>query len=145
MSAFAADRHRLIEEILHDDEKLYVAQIAEKLNVTPETIRKDLAFLEKEKRLTRVHGGAVKYIPVVQEPLFRQKMNVQLEEKRTIGKLASRYVQDGDTIMLDVGSTTYQLAHALAGLQRITIVTNSLVQRKLSTKALKRSYLTESS
>ncbi|MCA1060565.1 DeoR/GlpR family DNA-binding transcription regulator [Rossellomorea aquimaris] len=136
MSAFASDRHKLIEEILHEDEKIYVTQLAEKMNVTPETIRKDLAFLEKENRLTRIHGGAVKYEPIVQEPLFRQKMNVQLEEKRTIGKLASRYIQDGDTIMLDVGTTTYQLAYALAGLQRLTIVTNSLAAAEIINKSL---------
>ncbi|PFA63148.1 transcriptional regulator [Bacillus sp. AFS015802] len=136
MSAFAADRHKLIEDILQEDEKIYVTQLAEKMGVTPETIRKDLAFLEKENRLTRVHGGAVKYVPPVQEPLFRQKMNVRLEEKRTIGKLASRYVQDGDTIMLDVGTTTYQLAHALAGLQRMTIVTNSLAAAEIINKSL---------
>ncbi|MDX8342339.1 DeoR/GlpR family DNA-binding transcription regulator [Rossellomorea sp. YZS02] len=136
MSAFAADRHRLIEDILHEDEKIYVTQLAEKMNVTPETIRKDLAILEKENRLTRVHGGAVKYVPPVQEPLFRQKMNVHLEAKRTIGKLASRYIQDGDTIMLDVGTTTYQLAYALAGLQRLTIVTNSLASAEIINKNL---------
>ncbi|RBP03018.1 DeoR/GlpR family DNA-binding transcription regulator [Rossellomorea aquimaris] len=136
MSAFASDRHKLIEDILHVDEKIYVTQLSEKMGVTPETIRKDLAILEKENRLTRVHGGAVKYVPPVQEPLFRQKMNVHLEEKRTIGKLASRYVQDGDTIMLDVGTTTYQLAHALAGLQRLTIVTNSLAAAEIINKSL---------
>lgn len=136
MSAFASDRHKLIEDILQEDEKIYVTQLAEKIGVTPETIRKDLAFLEKENRLTRVHGGAVKYVPVVQEPLFRQKMNVQLEAKRRIGKLASRYIQDGDTIMLDVGTTTYQLANALAGLQRLTIVTNSLAAAEIINKSL---------
>ncbi|MCA1054388.1 DeoR/GlpR family DNA-binding transcription regulator [Rossellomorea aquimaris] len=136
MSAFATDRYKCIEELLEEDEKIYVSQVAEKLDVTPETIRKDLAFLERENRLTRVHGGAVKYVPPVQEPLFRQKMNVRLEEKRLIGRLASRYVQNGDTIMLDVGTTTYQLANTLAGLQRLTIVTNSLAAAEVINKNL---------
>ncbi|OAT83517.1 hypothetical protein A6P54_21540 [Bacillus sp. MKU004] len=136
MNAYANDRHKLISDLLEENEKIFVTELAGKMGVTPETVRKDLAFLEKEKRLTRVHGGAVKYVPDVQEPLFRQKMNAQLEEKRIIGKLASRYVKDGDTIMLDVGTTTYQLAQALKGLQRLTIVTNSLAAADIINRSL---------
>ncbi|RDI36923.1 DeoR/GlpR family DNA-binding transcription regulator [Falsibacillus pallidus] len=136
MSVFLSERHRTILKEIEDRGKIIVSHLAEKMAVTPETIRKDLDLLEAEKKLTRVHGGAVKYTPNISEPMFRQKMNVQLEEKKKIGKLASRYVNNGDTIMLDVGTTTYQLANSLNGLQRVTIVTNSLAAAEIINRRL---------
>ncbi|WP_433744054.1 DeoR/GlpR family DNA-binding transcription regulator [Falsibacillus pallidus] len=136
MSVFISDRHQAILKEIEVQGKIIVSHLADKMGVTPETIRKDLDYLESEKKLTRVHGGAVKYTPNINEPMFRQKMNVQLEEKKKIGKLASRYVNNGDTIMLDVGTTTYQLANSLNGLQRVTIVTNSLAAAEIINRRL---------
>ncbi|RLQ96493.1 DeoR/GlpR family DNA-binding transcription regulator [Falsibacillus albus] len=136
MSMFLNERHRLILDELEKEERIYVARVAKKIGVTPETIRKDLDFLEHEKKLNRIHGGAVKYVPPAQEPMFRQKMNVQLEAKKRIGKLAAQFVKSGDTIMLDVGTTTFQLANSLTGLQRITIVTNSISAAEVINKRL---------
>lgn len=126
MNVLSTERHAHILEILEKEKKILVAVLARELGVTPETIRRDLDQLEKEKKLQRVYGGAVKYQQTKNEPHFSKKMNLHADEKAAIGKKAAEFIKDGDTVMIDVGTTTIHLAHSIANVAGVTIVTNSL-------------------
>lgn len=120
------DRHAIIIEKLQLDQKVLVIDLAKWLDVTPETIRRDLADLEMNEKLSRIHGGAVPFVPTHKEMVFEKKMSLHLEEKKKIAKLAAELIQDGDTIAVDVGSTTIHIADMLENVQGLTVVTNSL-------------------
>lgn len=106
--------------------KVRVSDLAEKFNVSSETIRRDLEVLEKTEQLKRVYGGAVKLSYQHGEPPYQQREMIHSEEKMAIGHRAASLIKDGDTIFLDSGTTTIETAKSIAGIQRLTIITNSL-------------------
>jgi DeoR/GlpR family transcriptional regulator of sugar metabolism len=117
------------EYILHKLElepKIVVSIVAEELHVAPETIRRDFDELEEQHLLTRVHGGAVKFINLRKEPEFLRKMDMQKEAKCEIARVAASRINDGDTIAIDVGTTTVHIADFLVGVNNVTVVTNSI-------------------
>ncbi|MGA3676309.1 DeoR/GlpR family DNA-binding transcription regulator [Lysinibacillus agricola] len=120
------ERFEFILKQLEVDEKIIVANIAEELQVAPETIRRDFDELEQQHLLTRVHGGAVKYTHVRNEPVFLRKLQMQKEAKRNIARMAARRICDGDTIAVDTGTTTVHIADFLLAVDDITVVTNSI-------------------
>lgn len=120
------DRQDMILSILEKRGKLKVSALAKELNFTPETIRRDLAELEDEERLSRVHGGAVPFINRVKELAFQKKLAVNQDEKIMIAKEAVKRINDGDVVAVDVGTTTFHLADMIDNLEDITVVTNSL-------------------
>ncbi|MEH7444182.1 DeoR/GlpR family DNA-binding transcription regulator [Bacillus sp. JJ1122] len=131
MNLLSTERHDYILGQLEKKKKILVASLAAELGVTPETIRRDLDILEKEKKLQRVHGGAVRFHQTKDEPHFSKKMSVRTAEKMAIGQKAAEFIKDGDTIMMDVGTTTVHLADAISDVQGVTIVTNSLAAAEI--------------
>ncbi|RDW17561.1 DeoR/GlpR transcriptional regulator [Oceanobacillus arenosus] len=120
------ERHVFILDELAVCRKVLVTDLAKQLIVTPETIRRDLAELEMSEDLTRIHGGAVSFIPTHREMVFEKKMSLNLEEKKRIARRAAALIQHGDTIAVDIGSTTVHLADMIEDVQSLTVVTNSL-------------------
>lgn len=120
------ERHSAILNQLEKDKKVYVTELAKLLEVTPETIRRDLAELENCEQLTRVHGGAVPYIEEEKEMAYEKKMSIHIDAKKQIAKKAAELIQHGDTIAVDVGSTTVHIADMIENIQGLTVVTNSL-------------------
>ncbi|KGR78017.1 DeoR/GlpR family DNA-binding transcription regulator [Ureibacillus manganicus] len=120
------ERHTLILDKLQVNQKVLVIDLAKVLDVTPETIRRDLAELEMNEQLSRIHGGAVPFIPNHKEMVFEKKMSLHIDEKKKIAKCAATLIQDGDTIAVDVGSTTVHIADMIDNVQGLTVVTNSL-------------------
>lgn len=106
--------------------KIIVSSIADDLQVAPETIRRDFDELEEQHLLTRVHGGAVKFIHFRKEPEFFRKVDMQKEEKCKIAKVAAARICDGDIIAVDVGTTTVHIADFLVEVNNLTVVTNSI-------------------
>ncbi|MEZ6115868.1 MAG: DeoR/GlpR family DNA-binding transcription regulator [Pirellulaceae bacterium] len=99
--------------------------LANELQVSASTVRRDLDYLEETGQAKRTHGGVFYTGPSPKLPHFEQRQQSQWEEKRQIAIAAANLVQDGDTILLDGGSTTYELAQQLVG-RTIQVVTNSL-------------------
>jgi DeoR family fructose operon transcriptional repressor len=122
MSLLAQERQNMILQLLDEKGKVYGTDLATHFHVTPETIRRDLFMLEQDNKLRRVHGGAIKK----SEPRFEQKQNMMYEEKSAIGKKAASFIEDGDIIVIDVGTTTLHLAKNIKGIKNLTIVTNSI-------------------
>lgn len=100
-----------------------VGVFADLLRVSEATVRRDLAQLERDGALSRVHGGAA--LAVTPEPPFFQVSTSRLSEKAAVARRAAGMVDDGDIVLLDIGTTTHQLALALRG-RPITVVTSSL-------------------
>jgi len=120
------ERFELILKQLDLEGKIIVTNIADALQVAPETIRRDFDELEQQHLLTRVHGGAIKYTNVRNEPAFLRKLQMQKEAKRQIARMAAKRIGDGDTIAVDTGTTTVDIADFLLAVDDITVVTNSI-------------------
>jgi DeoR/GlpR family transcriptional regulator of sugar metabolism len=102
------------------------AELAEEFGVSEMTIRRDVETLEGEGLARRVRGGAISVTSRSYEPPFGVRATTAAEAKAAIGVAAARLVNDGDTIIIDVGTTTLELAKALHGRQGITVVTAAL-------------------
>lgn len=100
--------------------------LAERLGVDGSTIRRDLDALARAGHLQRLHGGAQARPGTIDVP-YAVKQGEHLVAKQGIAAAAARPVRDGDSVLLDSGSSTYQLAVALAGRRNLTIVTNDLL------------------
>ncbi len=122
------ERRQKILEIVYTDRSATVQKLCETLRASEATIRRDLTVLEDEEKLERVHGGAIARsdIPLEREDTFNEKEGVFLFEKRQIAQKAFSYLRDYDSIFLDGGTTTLELAK-LVGRSRIhvTVFTNA--------------------
>ncbi|WBU36738.1 DeoR/GlpR family DNA-binding transcription regulator [Homoserinibacter sp. YIM 151385] len=111
---------------------LRVADAALELAVSAVTVRADLAALEGEGRVRRVHGGAMPLSPGERESSVERSAERDAALKRAIGRRAAGLVESGSSILLDVGSTPLAVAHALVDraqrgeLSEVTVVTNGL-------------------
>ncbi|GAA3750296.1 DeoR/GlpR family DNA-binding transcription regulator [Leifsonia bigeumensis] len=106
-------RHQIVLNILHERGRVEVTELRETLGVTEMTIRRDLEILEADGALKRVHGGATLPIGSGFEPPFSARRKIHVEAKESIARLVSDAISDGDTILLDGGSTGLAVAHAL--------------------------------
>nr|MBC7244519.1 DeoR/GlpR transcriptional regulator [Chloroflexota bacterium] len=123
----AEERRAILLDKLREKGYIEVAEIAVPLEVSPATIRRDLAHLERGGQLIRTRGGAVIAVPsTTLEPPYEIKRQRNIEQKRRIAAAAAEMVRDGETIILDAGSTTYELALLLARRRNLTVVTNDL-------------------
>jgi len=100
----------------------HVGELAESFGVSEMTVRRDLRELARDGKLERVRGGAVN---AGGEPPFEETVVERFEAKDRIGAAAAALVADGETVMIDIGTTTLQAAHHLHG-RRLTVVTTSL-------------------
>lgn len=122
---FAEERLKAIEKEVLREGKVKVKELAEKYNVSKATIRRDLTELETLGILMRTHGGAVPQNHTKTELTYMEKEDKYLSEKERIGKFAALFIKEGDTVALDSGTTTYQIAKAI-DIENITIITNSI-------------------
>ncbi|KON87859.1 hypothetical protein AF332_14170 [Sporosarcina globispora] len=128
---FVEERHRRIMRELEMKNKVSVSDLSSKLNVTPETIRSDLRRLEERNKLRRIHGGAICYYGLMKEQQFNKKISISLPSKKKIGEAAASFISDGDTVVLDVGSTTIHIAGSIENTENVTIITNSLAAAEI--------------
>ncbi|MEW2402365.1 DeoR/GlpR family DNA-binding transcription regulator [Streptomyces sp. NPDC046862] len=118
----AERRHQLILRALRSGGTASVTDLSEQLDVSAATIRRDLLKLEEDGLLTRVHGGAV--AEVDQRP-FAEAAEASVAEKDAIAARAAAMIEDGQSVILDSGTTVHRLARHLHG-RRLTVITNSL-------------------
>jgi DeoR family fructose operon transcriptional repressor len=129
------ERRQSLIDLLRRQPGLRVPEIAAALNVSEGTIRNDLNALEAERRLTRIHGGAVlTEQKSLSNTSFTDRHREHAKEKDAIARVAADMVLDGDSILLDASSTVYYLALALETKQRLRVVTNGLDVARLMAK-----------
>jgi DeoR/GlpR family transcriptional regulator of sugar metabolism len=123
----AAKRQSLIAEEVRRRGAVRVSELTELLGVSDMTIRRDLDVLAGSGLIEKVHGGAtVRRTPSTDEPGFEAKSRRQFEEKEAIARAAAALVEPGQAIALSAGTTTWRLAHHLADVPDLTVVTNSM-------------------
>jgi DeoR/GlpR family transcriptional regulator of sugar metabolism len=121
-----SERRRKIIEIVQESGSMSVSELCELFDVSEMTIRRDLRDLDKEGALRRVHGGAVSNLGRSYEPPFTVRTTRNAESKAAIGRKAAALIMDGDSVALDVGTTTLEIARALQNCHNLTIITASL-------------------
>lgn len=123
----AALRHDTIRRAMEVDGRVSIADLKDRLGVSEVTIRDDLKYLERRKVLTRVRGGAVAARNGAVERPLEETSTTNRTEKLAIGAHAASMITSGQTVIVDVGSTTTELAKALSpNLTRVVVITNGL-------------------
>lgn len=121
---FAEERRSRVMQLIKSGHPVKVGELSTLFATSEATIRRDLQELENLGLLQRTHGGAVS--PETNPELsFQDREVVFLEEKRQIALIAADMVEDGETILLDAGTTTREIARALCG-KKLTVATNSM-------------------
>lgn len=125
---FEEERKSKLVQHLQEQQRASVQELSALFDVSESTIRRDLKELEDARLLKRTHGGAVSLDSVNFEPNVLEKEDQFKQEKEKIGVAALELIHEGDSIFLDSGTTTLQLARELRKRQlRVTVITNSII------------------
>ncbi len=126
----AQGRRSAILQRLREESSVNVSELSREFGVSEVTIRKDLRILKERKLLLRVHGGAIvdatSTTDEVEERNFHFKQLVNSREKEAIGRAAAAHIKNGDTILVDSGTTALQVVRNLHSFNDLTIITNSV-------------------
>ena len=130
-----------IVDYIHERGTATVAELAAGLNVSDETIRRDAKILQINGSILKLHGSLA--LPhLAGEASFERRLRENAQAKRSIGKMACQFIEDGDSIMIDTGTTTSIFAQELRKKRGLTIVTNSSdIARTLATVNGNRVYM----
>ena len=120
------ERHSIILDLLLKNNSLLVTDLAEHLNVSSVTIRKDLTELENAKKLYRNHGKAILIDPYIDNRNVSEKEKLCVEEKRLIGQKAASLISPKDSILIASGTTVHYLARNIHATDKLTVITASL-------------------
>lgn len=120
------ERQAIIMNLLIHRDSILVSDLAEQLNVSSVTIRKDLTELEREKKLYRNHGKAILIDPYSENKNVSEKERLRVEEKRIIGAAAATIIKPRDSILIASGTTMHALARNIQTSDRLTVITASL-------------------
>jgi DeoR/GlpR family transcriptional regulator of sugar metabolism len=119
----SSQRKKYLMAVLRREGQIVARTLSETLEVSEDTIRRDLREMAREGLLQRVHGGALPASPALGD--FAAREHISTQDKEAIGRAAARLVQPGQVVFLDGGTTTAQLARHLAPDLRATVVTHS--------------------
>ncbi len=120
-------RAKILEE-LDVKGQVTVSDLSKRFEISEVTIRNDLAHLEKQNMLIRARGGAIKikFFRMEIDPPISDKQKEYQREKQKIAKAALKLIENGDTIVIDSGTTTTEIAKNLEQFNNLTIITNAL-------------------
>ncbi len=119
------ERHNRIVALLEVNGQISINRLVTELNVSRESVRRDIIQLEEKGKLLRIHGGVTRTINSTEPPL-KVRRRAQNEIKQRIASAAAQLVHPGMMCAVDAGSTTTAFAASLAGVPGITVVTNSI-------------------
>lgn len=118
-------RHLEIMELARNEGRVTVEALAERFEVTPQTIRKDLNDLCRGGHLHRIHGGAVLWSGISNYE-YEARYHTAAEEKRRIGARAAALIPDNCSLFINIGTTTEQVAQALRGRRGLLVISNNM-------------------
>lgn len=123
-----SERRQQISTLVKERGSVQVAPLAERFGVSMQTIRKDLRFLAMRGVMERSYGGAISAdaVNVMAEPAVETKRSSHADEKIRIGRIAAAMVKPGESVVLDSGTTTLQIARFLPDDEDITVLTNDI-------------------
>ncbi len=119
-------RQLQMKELIVKNGSMSVQQLMEHFHVSDMTVRRDLIQLEKLGTFKRVHGGVVYSEELGEDILLSVREDSQTHEKEQIAEKAVSFVHDGQSVLLDAGSTTLEIAKKLLARRNITVITNAI-------------------
>ena len=121
-------RRRNVLDLVDQDGQVTVADLVKRFAISAVTVRSDLDTLASVGAVVRSHGGAVRRLEATQDYPLRMKETLHRDEKVRIGRAAAELVKPGETIILDSGTTTAEIARHLkrVKIQSLTVITNAL-------------------
>lgn len=120
------ERHSSIMNLLLQRESILVTELADILNVSSVTIRKDLSELEKDQRLYRNHGKAILISPYAPNRTISEKEKYHTDEKMLIGAFGAQLIEPNDSIIIASGTSVHALARSISPDLQLTVITASL-------------------
>jgi DeoR family transcriptional regulator of aga operon len=121
------ERRRAILDLVNRNGRVLVADLSRHFRTSQVTIRKDLEVLHAQRQIHRTHGGALPARDrALDDPSLREKEQLHRKEKLRIAAAAAAMVKSGQVIILDSGTTTTAIAHALRDFENLTVVTNAV-------------------
>ena len=120
------ERRNQIVELINQKHTIKNTELMERFDISIETVRRDLEYLEHRGYLQRVYGGAVLKTSLGSEPEYNSRSKDHADEKNAIAAAAARLVEPGDSIFLGVGTTVQAMAQYLNNIPNLTVFTNSL-------------------
>jgi DeoR/GlpR family transcriptional regulator of sugar metabolism len=121
------ERQQQVLSFIEQRQRVTVAHLCERFAVSVATARRDLEALAERGAVQRVHGGAIAVPHAPPEPAPHQRAGEQADEKRRIGQAAAALIAEGETVFLNGGTTTLEVAHNLRERASLTVITNSLL------------------
>lgn len=122
---FLLPRHAEIVQLAKDNGRVLVEELAERFDVSPQTIRKDLNELCEKRFLARIHGGAV--IPSgIENMEYEARRRIAADEKHAIGRAAAALVPDNASLFINIGTTTEAVSEALVTHKGLMVITNNI-------------------
>jgi predicted transcriptional regulator len=122
----AEERRMQILQTVRSTGRVRVNELASHFSTSAVTIRNDLNELHQRGLVQRSHGGAVLPDTILRESPVNERLKAHSEEKRRIGAMAASLIKDGETIILDSGTTTLEIARQIKRRQRLQIITNGV-------------------
>lgn len=123
---FAHERHHRVLQLIGRRRRMRAQELQAELNISPATLRRDLAKLEEEGQIVRVHGGLMHPAYLNGEPSLEEKNRVALKEKQAIARRVSRDIPTGAAVFVDSGTTCLEAARLLIARDDLTLITNSI-------------------
>ncbi len=119
-----AERQQLILNRLAIEHHVYIGELCKELGTSYDSVRRDITELDEAGKLKRVHGGAVSRMGIPAE--YTRRSDLESTAKRSIAAKAARLIADGDTLLVDGGTSNMELMRQLPDGLRLTVYTNSL-------------------
>ena len=135
-----AERHQIILDLLSRTGVVDLQSLVQRTKSSESTIRRDLALLEEQGLLKRIHGGATLPYSKIDEPNMQDKSSKNLHDKQLIAEAAASMIREGDCIYLDAGTTVSEMIPYLTN-KNIVIVTNGVMHVDALTTANITTYL----
>jgi DeoR family transcriptional regulator, fructose operon transcriptional repressor len=123
---FPLERQKKIIELLMVKKMLKMTELTEELGISVDTLRRDISLLTKQGRIEKIYGGVKIVESQFGESTINDRMISLVKEKESIAKTCSTFINNGDCIYIDSGSTTYQIAKHIKNKKNLTVVTSSI-------------------
>jgi DeoR family transcriptional regulator of aga operon len=120
------ERHAKILELIDERGKVEVGELSRLFRISEVTVRNDLKDLHQRGLVRRAHGGAVRIATVSVDASLQVKAALRAEEKQRIGAAAASLIKDGDSVILDSGTTTQHIAKQIKDRKDLTVITNGI-------------------
>lgn len=120
------DRRNQIIDMINNQHTVKNTELMERFDISIETVRRDLEYLEQQGYLRRVYGGAVANVSLGSEPEYANRSQFLAKEKSSIAAAAAALISPKDTVYLGVGTTVQAMAQHMKQLSEVTVFTNAL-------------------